>query len=96
MNNIRYNTMSGLIEIDTLLADKESYLTFNEWWNGEGLDFDIDGKNKFSLHMDEIEAVVIAAIVTGMVDIKHCKQKAKEMKSQSKEREEQIKQIREM
>jgi len=39
--------------------------------------------------------VVIAAIATGMVDIKHCKQKAKEMKSQSKERDEHVKQIRE-
>ena len=95
MNDIRYNTMSGLIEIDSILADKDSYMTFNEWWNGEGLEFDIDYKNKFSLHMDELEAVVIAAIATGMVDIKHCKQKAKEMKSQSKERDEHVKQIRE-
>lgn len=90
MNNIRKNGQVGIIEYSPLIEDKDSYLHFSEWWNGEGLDFNFNDAVKFSLNLDDIAALVTAAIATGYVDVKECKKRAKELIASSEGRRNQI------
>lgn len=77
MNNIR-NGKIGIIEVSSVFG-KGSAIEFNEWFNGEGVDFrfEDDKKGTISLHMDELEAIATVAIMLEMIDIKECKKAAK-------------------
>lgn len=83
MNNIRKNGIVGVIEEEGLVKVN---LHFSEWWNGEGLDFNFDDK-RFELHIDEIGALVTAAVITGMVDVQECVAKATAIKLESERRQ---------
>lgn len=98
MNSIRKDTISGLIEYTDMGSDVNHYLHFSEWTNGEGMDFVIDhmerNERSISLSLDDIAALVTACIASGFVDVKECKQAAKEMNAASKKREEIMEEIR--
>lgn len=70
MNNMRKNGMVGIIENQSF--DTATVVHFSEWWNGEGLDFEVShGKEskKFSLHIDEMHCLVTAMNACGMIDL---------------------------
>ena len=58
--DFRRNTVSGLVPIDGL---HEGQIYFSEWWNGEGISFEITDKDGISnkkvleLSQDEIETI---------------------------------------
>lgn len=68
--NFRRDTISGLIPIDGLI---DGEILFTEWWNGEGIDFEIElkadkSKKQFSLHADELENIAAIAAYIGLLD----------------------------
>lgn len=78
----------GLIEYQDIGLNTSS-LHFSEWWNGEGLDLTFTRPDKemyISLHLDELEALTTAAILTNMIDIDVCKNMAADIARSSKER----------
>jgi hypothetical protein len=91
--DIRYNTISGLFEDDTSLVPVSVH--FSEWWNGEGLTFNFDDQKHISLHSDEIRALCVVAIATGMVSVDDCTEAAYQMKKESSDRDEAIRKTRE-
>jgi len=97
MNDIRKTGTVGVIEYEYLGTDKNQYLHFAEWWNGEGCDFTFNHGKKverhISLHMDDLEALVTAAIACGFIDVDTCKEKAEELERASEERAERIRQF---
>jgi len=97
MNDIRRTGTVGIIEYGHLGSDKTQYLHFAEWWNGEGCDYTFNHGEKderhVSLHMDDLEALVTAAIAGGLIDIDVCKEKAEELERASEERAERIRQF---
>jgi hypothetical protein len=94
-SNIRRDSISGLIE-DNDSITKVS-LTFNEWWNGEGLDFTFFKANngevekQISLHSDEIKNIMVAALASGFLDLDEVKELSDKIISDSKKHEEEIK-----
>ena len=58
--DFRRNTITGLVPIDGL---HEGQIYFSEWWNGEGISFEITDKDGISnkkvleLSQDEIETI---------------------------------------
>lgn len=94
MNDIRRNGIIGLIEYETPSANyNQQYCHFSEWWNGEGIDFtfsDKNGERRISLHLDDITALVTAAIASDFVDIDYCNNKAAELNASSKKRAQDI------
>ena len=70
--NMHKDAAVALIEYQTI-AGTTSRISANEWWNGEGINFDIDEKLKFALHMDEICMVAAHAHAMGMLDLKEVK-----------------------
>ena len=97
-NDLRKNGMVGVIAYEVLSSDGENSIHFSEWWNGEGLDITLERSGqldtKISLHMDDMAALVTAFIATGMVSIKECKERAKELIKQSEEQKQRIKEFR--
>jgi nucleoside diphosphate kinase len=91
MKNFRNNSISGIYESEGL---SRISLHFNEWWNGEGMDFAFDEKKPISLHMEEIHAMMVSALVVGMVDIGSVMEDVAEMKQETKERNAAIEAIR--
>jgi len=94
MNNINRNATVGIIDCSNFESD--NYLHFAEWWSGEGLDFELTSGKKtqrFNLHMDEMTALVTAAIATGMVDVDVCVSRAKELNEKSEEKQKLIQQL---
>ena len=84
MNNINRNATVGIIDCGN--HESDNYLHFAEWWSGEGLDFELTSGKKtqrFQLHIDEMTALVTAAIATGMVDVDDCVSRAKELNEKS-------------
>jgi len=92
MKNLRKNTISGIYESDYGLSPVS--LHFTEWWNGEGMDFTFDEKKPISLHMEEIHAMMVSALVIGLVDIGRVMEDVAEMKRETKERNAAIEAIR--
>ncbi len=92
MKNLRKNTISGIYESDYGLSPVS--LHFTEWWNGEGMDFTFDEKKHISLHIDELHAMMVSALASGMLDIGDVMENVAEMKRESKEREEAVEAIR--
>lgn len=84
--NIRKNSITGLIETDNLTKVS---MTFSEWWNGEGLDFDF-GDKRIELHSDELHAMFVAAAASGFVDWEEVMVDAKDLRLESEERARQI------
>ena len=91
MKNFRNNSISGIYESEGL---SRISLHFNEWWNGEGMDFTFDEKKPISLHMEEIHAMMVSALVIGLVDIGSVMEDVAEMKQETKERNASIEAIR--
>ena len=91
MKNFRNNSISGIYESEGL---SRISLHFNEWWNGEGMDFTFDEKKPISLHMEEIHALMVSALVIGLVDIGSVMEDVAEMKRETKERNAAIEAIR--
>ena len=94
LNDLRRNGIVGIIDVDGL---QPTSLHFAEWWNGEGCDYTFNHGEKderhVSLHMDDLEALVTAAIAGGFIDIDTCKEKAEELERASEERDERIRQF---
>ena len=63
---------------------------FAEWWNGEGITFDINDQKHVALHADELHALMVIAIATKMVDVSNCMRDADDLVGESKKREEAI------
>lgn len=93
MDNIRRNGIVGVIEQDGLQGNVHTH--FSEWWNGEGLDFQIEttgeDQKKISLHLDELHTIVVAAAAAGMVDLKSAYHDAEKLNQASEKRAQQIK-----
>jgi hypothetical protein len=95
MRSVRRNGMVGMIEYDVMGSDDESCLHFSEWWSGEGLDFTFgNDEKKVSLGMDDISAIVTAALVCDMIDIEDCKLEAELIKIESRKRETELNSIK--
>lgn len=90
MNDVRDNAIVGVISFEDSLVPVT--LHFSEWWNGEGLDanFVNEAGKTISLHMDEIEALVVAAKLVGLIDFKFIKQKVKKVKKDTQKRKQQV------
>jgi len=91
MKNFRNDSITGIYESEGL---SRISLHFNEWWNGEGMDFTFDEKKPISLHMEEIHAMMVSALVIGLVDIGRVMEDVAEMKRETKERNAAIEVIR--
>jgi hypothetical protein len=91
MKNFRNDSITGIYESEGL---SRVNLHFSEWWNGEGMDFTFDEKKPISLHMEEIHALMVSALVVGMVDIGRVMEDVSEMKRETKERKAAIEAIR--
>lgn len=91
MKNFRNDSITGIYESEGL---SRVNLHFSEWWNGEGMDFTFDEKNPISLHSEELHALMVSALVVGMVDIGRVMEDVSEMKRETKERNAAIEAIR--
>ncbi len=91
MKNFRNNSISGIYESEGL---SRISLHFNEWWNGEGMDFTFDEKSPISLHSEELRALMVSALVIGLVDLGSVMEDVAEMKRETKERNAAIEAIR--
>ena len=94
MNDIRDNAIVGMINFEDALVPTS--LHFSEWWNGQGMDINFTNEpNKtISLHSDEIEALVVAAKIIGLIDFKSIKRRVKQVQKEAKERKQHIQDIR--
>ena len=83
-SNIRYNGVVGVVEYRGLVTGS---LHFAEWWNGEGLDYEINSSagdtRRIQLHFDELHAMIVAAIATGSIDIRAAAREARTLKADS-------------
>ena len=93
MKNIRRNSISGIVEVDSF-GEKGVSLHFAEWWNGEGVDFTFDENRFVHLHIDEIHALFVAMVAAKMVDLDQVINDAYDMRQDSADREVYIDQIR--
>ena len=52
-------------------TDKMCYLHASEWWNGEGIDFNIDSfvERRISLDFDDMRALVVVMNAMGYLDM---------------------------
>jgi hypothetical protein len=91
MKNFRNDSITGIYESEGL---SRISLHFSEWWNGEGMDFTFDEKSPISLHSEELHALMVSALVVGMVDIGRVMEDVSEMKRETKERKAAIEAIR--
>ena len=96
MSFLRKDGIVGIIDFDVNTVPM--MLHFSEWANGEGLSFSTstaegDDEREISLHLDEIQALAVAAYVSGFLDLNELKEQAKKIKNECKLRENSIKQI---
>ena len=94
MIDIRDNAIVGMINFEDALVPTSLY--FSEWWNGEGMDvnFTNDREKIISLHSDEIEALVVAAKIIGLIDFKSIKRRVKQVQKEVNERKEHLQNVR--
>ena len=83
MSDIRDNAIVGVINFEDALVPTS--LHFSEWWNGEGMDvnFTNERDKTISLHSDEIEALVVAAKIVGLIDFKSIKKRVKQVRKEA-------------
>lgn len=97
MSSIRKYCFVGIIDYD--IFGQKGYLHFSEYFSGEGLDFtfskDKEDDIKFSLNLDEIFALSVAAYSSGYLDLKEVKKESKRLLQKSVEREQEIDRFRE-
>lgn len=91
MNSIRKNAICGIIEEKGIIPIS---LHFSEWWNGEGLDFEFNDEKRIHLHSEEIQALLVAALLTGMVDIEDAKSRAHQIEKDHREKERRLELMR--
>lgn len=60
--SLRRDTSSGVIEKD------DTQCTFQEWWNGEGIDVRFEDNTTLSLHHQHLHCIVAVAALLGLVD----------------------------
>jgi hypothetical protein len=89
MKNIRKNSVTGIVELNSF-GEKDVSLQFTEWWNGEGVDFTFSERKKLSLHLNEIHALFVGMMAAEMVDLKQVMHDVEELKQETAEREETI------
>ena len=87
MKDLRRQSITGIYESneDDLVPVS---IHFSEWWNGEGMTFDVNNQKHIALHSDELHALCVIAIATEMVNWEQCKEDAKQLVEKSAEREE--------
>lgn len=91
MNNMRKNGVVGVLENQSF--DVSTNVHFSEWWNGEGLDFEVShGKEtkRFSLHIDEMHLLATAMNACGMIDLDEIEKATDRLVAESKARHEYI------
>lgn len=90
MIDVRDNGIVGVLEFEDNTVPVT--LHFSEWWNGEGMDCNfLNEKGKFiSLHMDEIETLVVAAKLTGLISFKSLKKKVKKVQKETETRKQEL------
>lgn len=93
--DVRRNAINGVFQYSAL-SDGE--VNFQEWWNGEGLDFSFTSDNwktekKVSLHSDEILALCAAAVVSNFIDLDDIRDSVAVIESKVKKRKAQIKEF---
>ena len=94
MSDIRDNAIVGMIDFEDALVPTS--LHFSEWWNGEGMDvnFTNESNKTISLHSDEIEALVVAAKIVGLINFKSIKRRVKQVRKETQERKQHLKNVR--
>ena len=94
MSDIRDNAIVGMINFEDAMVPAS--LHFSEWWNGEGMDvnFTNDRQKIISLHSDEIEALVVAAKIVGLINFKSIKRRVKQVQKETQERKQHLKNVR--
>lgn len=94
MIDIRDNAIVGIIKFEDTLVPTSLY--FSEWWNGEGMDvnFTNESNKTISLHSDEIEALVVAAKIVGLINFKSIKRRVEQVKKETQERKQHLKNVR--
>ena len=94
MSDIRDNAIVGIINFEDALVPTSLY--FSEWWNGEGMDVNFTNEQgkAISLHSDEIEALVVAAKIVGLIDFKSIKKRVKQVQKKTQERKQHLKNVR--
>lgn len=92
MSDFRKNAVVGLVEHDGLAKVS---LHFSEWYNGEGADFEFlgDDRKKFSLHTDEIHALIVASRLLGMVDSTEIEEDVQKIKQDTAKRKKDLKKL---
>ena len=72
---INRNTLSGIASVgeEEFISGPTPEVIFNEWWNGEGLDFlFVDSQDnerpQISLHCSEIETICAIAMHLGFIN----------------------------
>lgn len=91
MKNMR-NGFIGVYEVQDL-SDNQTSIHFNEWWNGEGMDFHIESSNKeqkIGLTIEQIRAMMVIAFATGMLVMEDVESEASELLNDSIERRKNI------
>ena len=87
--DFRRNTVSGLVPIDGL---HEGQIYFSEWWNSEGISFEITDKDGVSnkkvieLSQDEIETITSIFKYIGLFDDDTVKENLIKWKKEEKEK----------
>ena len=97
MSTFRKTGIVGEYQIDNIL--EVSSIHFSEWNNGEGLDFvlfdkDSNEKQKFSLTIEQLNAISVISEAIGFIDLDGVKSEAKEFRQASEKREREIERIR--
>lgn len=96
-SDFRRNTVSGLVPIDGL---HEGQVYFSEWWNGEGISFEITDKDGISnkkvleLSQDEIETLTSIFKYLGLFDDDAVKENLIKWKKEEKEKFDYIEQFK--
>ena len=77
-------------------GDRKYKVVVSEWWNGEGMDVNFTNERDkiISLHYDEIEALVIAAKIVGLIDLKSIKKRVKQIQRETQERKQHLQNVR--
>jgi hypothetical protein len=91
-SNFRKNALAGIIENDGFSIHA------SEWWNGEGLDFSIDVKGSppktISLHIEELESLVILAAAMKFIDFDYVKYESDGVIEETQRHDESLEKLR--
>lgn len=91
--SLRSNGMVGVI------SREDFSIHASEWWNGEGIDFDIDSnksepQKRIHLHVNEINDLCILALAMEFIDLDEVTEKANEMKIKNQKDQEILERMR--